>query len=176
MQNILVVVDMQNDFVRGALGSRASEEIVAPIRDKILSFEGKVIYTRDTHDGDYMKSEEGRNLPVPHCIKGTWGWEIVDDLRDIRESMVIDKPSFGSTVLGEVLRGLDKGEKIASVTLLGLCTDICVISNAMLVKAFLPDAHIIVDASLSRGVSRESHRTALEAMKGCQIEITGEEK
>ncbi len=176
MQNILVVVDMQNDFVTGALGSKAAEEIAAGIRDKVLSFEGKVIYTRDTHGGDYMTTEEGRNLPVPHCIKGTWGWEIVDALRDIRESMVIDKPAFGSTVLGEVLRGLDRKEKIASVTLLGLCTDICVISNAMLAKAFLPDAHIIVDASLSRGVSDESHRTALEAMKGCQIEITGEEK
>lgn len=176
MQNILVVVDMQNDFVAGALKSRAAEEIVTGIREKVLSFAGKVIYTRDTHGSDYMNTEEGRNLPVPHCIKGTWGWEIVDGLRDIRESMVIDKPTFGSTVLGEVLRGLDEKEKIASVTLLGLCTDICVISNALLVKAFLPDAHITVDASLSRGVTIESHRTALEAMKGCQIEITGEGK
>lgn len=175
MQNILVVVDMQNDFVTGALASAGAEEIVSGIREKVLSFEGKVIYTRDTHTDDYMNTEEGRNLPVPHCIKGTWGWEIIDDLRDIRECMVIDKPTFGSTVLGEVLRSLDGKEKIGSVTLLGLCTDICVISNAMLVKAFLPDAHISVDASLSRGVSTTSHRTALEAMKSCQIEITGEE-
>ena len=174
MQNILVVVDMQNDFVSGALGSKAAEEIVAPMKDRILAFEGKVIYTRDTHEKDYMSTEEGKNLPVPHCIKGTWGWEIVDPLKDIRESMVIDKPTFGSTVLGEVLRGLDEKETVASVTLMGLCTDICVISNAMVAKAFLPNAHIIVDASLSRGVSDSSHRTALQAMKGCQIEIIGE--
>ena len=174
MQNILVVVDMQNDFVSGALGSKAAEEIVAPMKDRILSFDGKVIYTRDTHEKDYMSTEEGKNLPVPHCIKGTWGWEIVDPLKDIRESMVIDKPTFGSTVLGEVLRGLDEKETVASVTLMGLCTDICVISNAMVAKAFLPNAHIIVDASLSRGVSDSSHRTALQAMKGCQIEIVGE--
>ena len=174
MQNILVVVDMQNDFVSGALSSKAAEEIVAPMKEKILSFDGKVIYTRDTHEKDYMSTEEGKNLPVPHCIKGTWGWEIVDPLKDIRESMVIDKPTFGSTVLGEVLRGLDEKETVASVTLMGLCTDICVISNAMVAKAFLPNAHIIVDASLSRGVSDSSHRTALQAMKGCQIEIVGE--
>ena len=174
MQNILVVVDMQNDFVSGALSSKAAEEIVAPMKEKILSFDGKVIYTRDTHEKDYMSTEEGKNLPVPHCIKGTWGWEIVPSLKDIRESMVIDKPTFGSTVLGEVLRGLDEKETVASVTLMGLCTDICVISNAMVAKAFLPNAHIIVDASLSRGVSDSSHRTALQAMKGCQIEIIGE--
>ncbi len=174
MQNILVVVDMQNDFVSGALGNKTNEEIVAPLKEKILSFEGRVIYTRDTHSKDYMSTEEGKNLPVPHCIKGTWGWEIIAPLKDIRDCMVIDKPTFGSTVLGEVLRGLDEKEKVATVTLMGLCTDICVISNAFVAKAFLPDAHIAVDASLSRGVTPESHRTALQAMKGCQIEIIGE--
>ena len=176
MQNILVVVDMQNDFVSGALGSRDAESIVEPVKEKILSFDGKIIFTRDTHEGDYLQSEEGRNLPVPHCIRNTEGWEIVDALKGLRDSMIIDKPTFGSTVLGEVLRSLDREEKIGTVTLCGLCTDICVISNALLVKAFLPDAHIAVDASLSRGVTAESHRTALEAMKSCQIEITGEKE
>ncbi len=174
MQNILVVVDMQNDFVTGALAAPGAEKIVSPVREKVLSFEGKVIFTRDTHDGNYLQSEEGRNLPVPHCIRNTEGWEIVKELRGLRDSMIIDKPTFGSTVLGEVLRSLDREEKIGTVTLCGLCTDICVISNALLIKAFLPDAHIAVDASLSRGVTEESHRTALEAMKSCQIEITGE--
>lgn len=176
MQNILVVVDMQNDFVSGALGSRDAESIVEPVKEKILSFDGKIIFTRDTHEGDYLQSEEGRNLPVPHCIRNTEGWEIVDALKGLRDSMIIDKPTFGSTVLGEVLRSLDREEKIGTVTLCGLCTDICVISNALLVKAFLPDAHIAVDASLSKGVTDLSHRTALEAMKSCQIEITGEKE
>ncbi len=174
MQNILVVVDMQNDFVTGALGSREAEGIVEPIREKILSFDGRIIFTRDTHDGNYLQGEEGKNLPVPHCIKNTEGWEIVQPLKNLRNALYIDKPSFGSTVLGEVLRSLDRSEKISSVTLVGLCTDICVISNALLVKAFLPDTHVAVDASLTRGVTAESHRTALAAMKCCQIEITGE--
>ena len=176
MQNILVVVDMQNDFVTGALGSRDAESIVEPVRKRVLSFDGKVVFTRDTHEGNYLQTEEGRNLPVPHCIRNTDGWEIVKTLQGLRDSIVIDKPTFGSTVLGEVLRSMDREEKIGTVTLCGLCTDICVISNAMLIKAFLPDAHIAVDASLSRGVSAQSHRTALEAMKSCQIEIIGEKK
>lgn len=174
MQNILVVVDMQNDFVSGSLGKKENESIVEGIKDLVLNFDGKVIFTRDTHHGDYLSTEEGKNLPVVHCIENTPGWEIVDTLKGLKAYKIIDKPTFGSVELGEELRKLDNEEKVASVTLLGLCTDICVISNAMIVKAFLPNAHIVVDASLSKGVTNESHRTALSAMKSCQIEIKGE--
>ncbi len=174
MQNILVVVDMQNDFVSGSLGKKENEDIVEGIKKLVLNFDGRVIFTRDTHQGDYLSTEEGKNLPVVHCIENTPGWEIVDALKDLKAYKIIDKPTFGSVELGEELRALDRKEKVATVTLLGLCTDICVISNAMIAKAFLPDAHIIVDASLSKGVSAESHRTALNAMKSCQIEIKGE--
>ena len=174
MRDILIVVDMQNDFVSGALAAPGAESIVAPIREKVLSFKGDVIFTRDTHQSDYFLREEGKNLPIVHCVENTPGWEIVPELRNLRDAPVIDKPTFGSVELGEKLVEMDRKEKIRNITLLGLCTDICVISNALLLKAFLPDAHIIVDASLSRGVSEKSHRTALEAMKSCQIEIIGE--
>lgn len=174
MQNILIVVDMQNDFVTGSLGKEENLSIIDGIREKVLSFDGRVIFTRDTHHSDYLESEEGKNLPVVHCIENTHGWEIVDDLKDLRDCIIIDKPAFGSVKLGERLVELDKEERIGNITLMGLCTDICVISNAILIKAFLPDAHIAVDASLSKGVTAESHKTALNAMKSCQIEIIGE--
>lgn len=174
MQNILIVVDMQKDFVSGKLGKKENLTIVEGIRKKVLSFDGKVLFTRDTHHDNYLETEEGKNLPVVHCIENTCGWEIVDELRGLKNDGIIDKPTFGSVELGERLRELDREEKIGSVTLLGLCTDICVISNAILAKAFLPDAHIVVDAALSKGVTDSSHKTALEAMKSCQIEIVGE--
>ncbi len=174
MQNILVVVDMQNDFVSGSLGKKENEDIVEGIKNLVLNFDGKVIFTRDTHQSDYLSTEEGKNLPVVHCVENTPGWEIVDALKGLKAYKTINKPTFGSVELGEELRKLDSEERVASVTLLGLCTDICVISNAMIAKAFLPNAHIVVDASLSRGVTGISHRTALSAMKSCQIEIKGE--
>ncbi len=174
MTDVLIVVDMQNDFVTGALAAPGAESIVEGIREKILSFDGEVIFTRDTHHDDYLSTEEGKNLPVPHCIKGTPGWEIVERLKNLREAVVIDKPTFGSMELGETLRRIDREKGVKNIILLGLCTDICVISNAVIAKAFLPNAHIIVDASLSRGVTEESHRTALDAMRSCQIEIIGD--
>ncbi len=174
MQNVLIVVDMQNDFITGSLGSKEAEEIVEPMKERILNFVGPVLFTRDTHYSNYLETEEGKNLPVKHCIKNTKGWEIVDALDKIRKTEPIDKETFGSTLLGEKLLKMDEEEEIASITLMGLCTDICVISNALLVKAFLPNAHIIVDASLSRGVNKTRHNIALEAMKACQIEIIGE--
>ncbi len=174
MQNILVVVDMQNDFVSGSLGKKENEDIVEGIKNLVLNFDGKVIFTRDTHQSDYLSTEEGKNLPVVHCVENTPGGEIVDALKELKAYKTINKPTFGSVELGEELSKLDKEEKVGSVTLVGLCTDICVISNAMIIKAFLPDAHIVVDASLSRGVTDERERTALSAMKSCQIEIKGE--
>lgn len=170
--NILVVVDMQNDFISGALGTAEAKLIVNGVKEKAENFEGLVFFTRDTHFEDYMNTQEGEKLPVPHCIKGTWGWEICDELKEISETTEIcDKPTFGSVELMESIKELSLEEEIESITLLGLCTDICVISNAMLLKAALPETKIIVDGTLSAGVTPISHKNALEAMKMCQIEV-----
>ena len=170
--NILVVVDMQNDFISGALGTAEAKLIVNGVKEKAENFEGLIFFTRDTHFEDYMNTQEGKKLPVPHCIKGTWGWEICDELKELSETTEIcDKPTFGSVELMESIKELSLEEEIESITLLGLCTDICVISNAMLLKAALPETKIIVDGTLSAGVTPISHKNALEAMKMCQIEV-----
>lgn len=170
--NILVVIDMQNDFIDGALGTPEAVAIVPKVMVKMMNFDGLVLATRDTHGEDYLERQEGKNLPVVHCIKGTHGWEIKDEIQQLLISQPIDKPTFGSEALGKVLKDLNNDvEPIDSITLVGLCTDICVISNAMLLKAFLPEVPIMVDASCCAGVTPESHERALEAMKACQIEI-----
>lgn len=168
---ILVVVDMQNDFIDGALGSPEAPEIVEGINAIVSEFDGSVIFTRDTHLDDYMTTQEGRKLPVPHCIKDTHGWQITDRIAIPEGAHIIDKPTFGSTELASVIAELDKTEPVLSVELVGLCTDICVISNAMLVKAALPEIAVRVHADLCRGVTPASHDTALKAMSACQIEI-----
>lgn len=168
MSKILIVVDMQNDFIDGALGTKEAVAIVPYVKDVIENFEGKVYFTRDTHFENYMETQEGANLPVPHCIKDTDGWQIRAELDALRKTEAIDKLTFGSSALVDVL----KAEKdIESITFVGLCTDICVISNAMVVKAFFPEVPLIVDAKGCAGVSPESHQRALEAMKVCQIKI-----
>ena len=170
--NILVVIDMQNDFIDGALGTPEAVAIVPKVMVKMMNFDGLVLATRDTHGEDYLERQEGKKLPVVHCIKGTHGWEIKDEIQQLLISQPIDKPTFGSEALGEVLKDLNNDvEPIDSITLVGLCTDICVISNAVLLKAFLPEVPIMVDASCCAGVTPESHERALEAMKACQIEI-----
>ena len=170
--NILVVIDMQNDFIDGALGTPEAVAIVPKVMVKMMNFDGLVLATRDTHGEDYLDRQEGKKLPVVHCIKGTHGWEIKDEIQQLLISQPIDKPTFGSEALGKVLKDLNNDvEPIDSITLVGLCTDICVISNAMLLKAFLPEVPIMVDASCCAGVTPESHERALEAMKACQIEI-----
>ena len=161
--DILVVIDMQNDFIDGALGTPEAEAIVPNVVDRVKNFNGLVLATRDTHGGDYLQTQEGRMLPVEHCIRGTYGWEIREEIAELLESGPIDKPTFGSETLGKVLKD--------SITLIGLCTDICVISNAMLLKAFLPEVPVIVDSLCCAGVTPESHERALEAMKACQIEV-----
>ena len=171
MQNILVVVDMQNDFIDGALGTKEAAAIVPGVQQKIRDFQGKVFFTRDTHGTDYMSTQEGQKLPVPHCIKGTNGWQIHPDLQPLCQGTPVDKVTFGSSELAALLQAEDQKEPVDSITFIGLCTDICVISNALLAKAFLPEAKIIVDASCCAGVTPESHRNALEAMKVCQIQI-----
>lgn len=171
MQNILIVVDMQNDFIDGVLGTAEAIAIVPKAVEKIRNFSGNVFFTRDTHEENYMDTQEGRNLPVPHCIRGTQGWQISSRLIEFCKDEPIDKVTFGSVELGTVLKKQNEENPIDSITLIGLCTDICVISNAMLIKAFLPEAKLIVDASCCAGVTPESHKNALEAMKMCQIEI-----
>ena len=170
--NVLVIVDMQNDFISGALGTDEAKLIVNGVKEKAENFDGLIFFTRDTHFEDYMDTQEGKKLPVPHCIKGTWGWEICDELKEIStECEIADKPTFGSVELMESIKELSTEEEIESITLMGLCTDICVISNAMLLKAALPEVKIIVDGTNSAGVTPQSHKNALEAMKMCQIEV-----
>ncbi len=164
----LIVVDMQNDFITGSLGSKLAEEIVPNVFQKVKNFDGKVIFTRDTHFADYMQTQEGKKLPVEHCIKDTDGWQICDELKPCVEA-VIDKITFGSVNLPDMIK--DYGEDIEEIELCGLCTDICVISNAMILKASFPEVKITVDSKCCAGVSIESHKTALDAMKAVQIEI-----
>ena len=171
MQNILLVIDMQNDFIDGALGTKEAIAIVPAVKAKIENFDGKVLFTRDTHETCYMETQEGKNLPVPHCIRGTDGWQIRPELDALRKIEAIDKPTFGSKELGTILTEMNEKDEIGSITLIGLCTDICVISNAMLVKAFLPEVPIIVDSACCAGVTPESHENALKAMQVCQIKV-----
>lgn len=170
---IFVVVDMQKDFVDGALGTAEAVAMVPRMVEKIRGFDGKIIVTLDTHGEDYMNTSEGRNLPVPHCIKGTPGWELDRNIAQAlegREYTVVEKPTFGSVRLPEVIRELAAGEDF-SIELAGLCTDICVVSNTLLLKASFPEVPISVDATCSAGVTPESHAAALTTMRFCQIEI-----
>ena len=164
----LIVVDMQVDFITGSLGSSLAVAIVPNVVKKVKEFDGKIIFTRDTHFEDYMNTQEGKKLPVPHCIKDSDGWQICDELKPYAQT-VIDKLTFGSIELPGLLESF--GEPIESIELCGLCTDICVISNAMVLKAVFPETRITVDSTCSAGVTVESHNTALEAMKAVQIEI-----
>ncbi len=174
--NLLIVVDMQKDFVDGALGTPEAVNILENVTAKMKSFDGDILVTYDTHTENYMESSEGKHLPVPHCIKGTPGWElheIVKKALDEKEYTSIEKPTFGSGALPESLKEFYDTETL-SITLIGLCTDICVVSNALLLKANFPEMQIFVDASCCAGVTPESHNAALTTMKMCQIEVVGE--
>ena len=171
MRDILIVVDMQNDFIDGALETPEAVAIVPNVKKKIQEFEGVVLFTRDTHESNYLQTQEGRNLPVPHCIRGTYGWQIREELDELRTTEPIDKVTFGSSQLGPVLSQMNSEEPVGSITFIGLCTDICVISNVMIAKAFLPEVPIIVDAACCAGVSRQSHENALKAMEVCQVQV-----
>lgn len=168
---LLIVVDMQNDFIDGALGTKEAEAIVPNVVKKINEYSGQIIFTRDTHYDNYLESNEGRNLPVPHCIKGTTGWEISSKLPIPKGATIIDKETFGSKDLGSILLELNHKEPVDEIELIGLCTDICVISNAMIAKAFLPEAKIVIDSTCCAGVSPKTHDNALEAMKVCQVSV-----
>ena len=164
----LIVVDMQADFINGSLGSKAAEAIVPAVVNKVKNFDGKVIFTRDTHFDNYLQTQEGRKLPLKHCIKDTAGWQICDELKPYA-NIVVDKVTFGSAELPSVIKSF--GENTEKIELCGLCTDICVISNAMILKAAFPEVPIAIDAGCCAGVSEQSHNTALDAMRAVQIEI-----
>ncbi len=170
---VLIVVDMQNDFIDGSLGTKEAIKIVKKVKEKIETYikEGNaVIFTRDTHYDDYLTTREGFNLPIKHCIKDTNGWQISSEF-DTSDCIVFDKNTFGSI---ELMEYVSNHFPDADFELIGLCTDICVITNALLIKAGLPEANISVDASCCAGVTVESHNNALNAMKMCQINIIGE--
>ena len=172
MKKFLVVVDMQNDFIDGALGTPEAVTIVDKVVEKIGQYNRKcIIATRDTHESNYLETSEGKYLPVEHCIKGTHGWEIREEVAlAMPEAMIVDKPTFGSTRLVRLLQSEYDNEDI-EIELVGLCTDICVVTNALLLKTALPDVKITVDGSCCAGVTPESHRAALLTMKMCQIEV-----
>ena len=168
--NVLAVIDMQNDFISGALGTKEAEAIVDKVAEKICDAREagwRVVFTRDTHHEDYLQTQEGRNLPVPHCLLGTEGWQITSRL-DASGCPVFDKPGFGSL---DLIRFLSMMPELEQVQFVGLCTDICVITNAMMLKGALLELPISVDASCCAGVTPESHENALAAMKLCQIRI-----
>ena len=167
---ILVVVDIQNDFVDGSLGTKEAENIIPYVKNKIENFVGEIIFTMDSHDENYLKTQEGKNLPIPHCIKNTEGWKIREGIYK-ENSKIFEKNCFASLDLGKYLFELNQKEKIESIELIGLCTDICVISNSMLIKSFLPEVEIIIDSKACAGVTVESHEKALAVMEICQIKI-----
>ncbi len=169
MKRLLIVVDMQKDFIDGSLGTTEAVSIVSKVKRKIEEYQeagDEVIFTLDTHEENYLDSQEGKNLPVVHCIRGTAGWELDETLKEFQGKR-FEKNTFGSASLGEYV----KEKEYESIELVGLCTDICVISNALLVKAFLPETPVLVDSSCCAGVTLKSHENALEAMKMCQIQV-----
>ncbi len=174
----LIVVDMQNDFITGSLGTKEAQAILSKVVQKVGAYDGKVIFTKDTHTADYLNTQEGKNLPVEHCIMGGEGWELAGGLETMAQKAgwkVYDKPTFGCTKLAEDLRRENAQTPIDEIELCGLCTDICVISNALLLKAFMPEVPVFVDADCCAGVTPKSHQNALEAMKMCQIYVKNEE-
>jgi nicotinamidase/pyrazinamidase len=174
MQDILIVSDMQNDFIDGALGTPEAQAIVDKVIQRMRAFDGRVINIRDTHDSAYFSTQEGRKLPVRHCIRGTEGWQLHPKIEALRREDPVDKHVFGSAALGQRLAKENREDPIGSITLVGLCTDICVISNAMILRAFLPETEIIVDAACCAGATPQGHLTALDAMKACQVRIDNE--
>ncbi len=169
MSKVLIVIDMQNDFVTGSLGSKEAQAIVPKVKAKIRKYADRgdrIIFTRDTHGENYLETSEGKKLPVKHCIKGTEGWQVVPELAT-EHCEYVDKPSFGWLAW-------DDFKENDEIELVGVCTDICVVSNALILKAKYPDAAISVDAGCCAGVTPEKHEAALETMKSCQIDVYGE--
>lgn len=186
MEDVLIVIDMQNDFITGSLGSKDTQKIVPKVVEKIKEYHeaGKdVYYTRDTHFGDYLDTLEGQKLPVKHCFKNTDGWKICDEIRNIiaknmkMQSRVIDKYTFGymdwDNRIGYIDRNLNLCCDYDSIEIVGLCTDICVVSNALILRALFPNTKIVVDAQCCAGTTPEKHKAALDVMESCQIDVIG---
>ena len=177
---VLIVVDMQNDFIDGSLGTQEAKNIVHSVCEKIRNFDGKIYVTLDTHQDNYLDTFEGKNLPVEHCIKGTNGWLINQSVRNAlrgKDYSFIEKPTFGTTQLGSSIQMLsieNKGD--FEIEMIGLCTDICVISNALMLRAKFPEVKITVDASCCAGVTPESHEASLMTMRMCQIQVINEQE
>ncbi len=173
MKHFLIVVDIQNDFVEGALGSAEAVKIVEKAAEKIRTFEGEIFVTYDTHFENYMDTAEGKKLPVPHCIKETFGWELNDRISEAlaeKQFTAVEKLTFGSVALPSLVKSA-AGDEEFDITLIGLCTDICVVSNALILKANFPQKEIYVDSACCAGVSVDTHNAALTTMKMCQINI-----
>ena len=170
--DLLVVIDMQNDFISGSLKGKKTEKLLDKVVEKVKEFKGEIIYTLDTHYEDYLKTKEGENLPIEHCIKGTWGHEIADELKETKSfdrAKKCEKNTFASIELGEYLKSLDEKEGIDSIYFLGLVTDICVVSNALLVKGFLPEKNIYLYKDLTEGLTEEKKAAAISVMESCHI-------
>jgi nicotinamidase-related amidase len=176
---VLCVIDMQNDFIDGSLGSVEAQNIVPNVVHKVKEFRGVIFYTLDTHDSNYKETLEGKLLPVEHCIYDTKGWEVHPEVKAELDSsdiaLLVTKKSFGSLGLPERIKALEKATtEVESIEICGLCTDICVISNALILRAAFPDVPIILDASCCAGVTPEKHKAALEVMKSCQIDVVND--
>lgn len=177
MKKILIVVDMQNDFIDGALGSPEAIDIIPHVMKKIEEFDGHIICTLDTHEENYFDTQEGKKLPILHCVKMSKGWEINKEVFDAivdKRFTFVTKGTFGAKDIVSAISYVTDENEVCEIELIGLCTDICVISNAMLIKAFYPEYTIKVDASCCAGTTPENHKNALNAMKCCQIEVIGE--
>lgn len=172
MRKILLVIDMQNDFIDGALGTPEAAVIVDDVVAEIEKYPPSDVFaTRDTHAENYLDTQEGKNLPVVHCVRGTPGWELNPKIAAaLRNAVIIDKPAFGSKELAELMAQLAREDDL-DITLIGLCTDICVVSNALLIKAFLPETPVRVISACCAGVTPESHQAALKTMQMCQIQV-----
>ena len=171
-KKILLVVDVQNDFVTGSLGSSEAQAIIPAVKEKIKQRReagGLIIFTRDTHGEDYLDTPEGKKLPVPHCIFGTKGWELVDGLSE--DDCILDKNTFGMADIYSKISDHTDGAEIESIEIIGLCTDICVITNALIIKTSAPDVPVIVDPAACAGVTPETHEAAIKVMEMCQIDI-----
>lgn len=172
MRKILLVIDMQNDFIDGSLGTNEAVKIVNNVINKIKKYPSENVFaTKDTHEENYLATREGMHLPVEHCIRGTDGWDINSEIKKlITASNIFEKGTFGSVKLVEKIREIAATEDI-SIEIIGLCTDICVVSNALLIKAYLPEIDITVDSSCCAGVTPTKHESSLETMRSCQINV-----
>jgi len=172
MRKILLVIDMQNDFIDGSLGTNEAVKIVNNVINKIKKYPSENVFaTKDTHEENYLATREGMHLPVEHCIRGTDGWDINSEIKKlITASNIFEKGTFGSVKLVEKIREIAATEDI-SIEIVGLCTDICVVSNALLIKAYLPEIDITVDSSCCAGVTPTKHEASLETMRSCQINV-----